>query len=894
MAKKAPVKKPDSKKGKAGSGSVNAAGKAAAKKVKEVKAKSAEVEETLEKGSSEAEIATNDRMIPQAITDEMKRAYLDYAMSVIVSRALPDVRDGLKPVQRRILYAMWSIGLRANAKFRKSANVVGEVMAKYHPHGDSSIYEAMVRMAQDFSYRHPLVRGQGNFGSMDGDSAAAMRYTEAKLEAIAEELLIDIEKDTVNFRPNYDGSHKEPSVLPAKLPNLLLNGTVGIAVGMATNIPPHNLREISNAVLTLIDKKDATLDDLMEHVQGPDFPTGAIVYGASDIKGAYATGKGGVVVRAAAEIVEGKKGTSDIIVTEIPYMVNKATLLEKIADLVRSKKLEGIRDLRDESNKDGVRVVIELKKDAYPRKVLNRLYQSTSLQTAFHYNMVALVDGGVQPRVLGLKGILEEFIKHRREVVRRRTEFDLARAQERAHILEGLKIALAKIDQVIKTIKKSKDRDEARKNLMKQFKMTERQAVAILEMKLQSLANLERLRIEIEYKEKLALIKELQSILKSDTKLMGIIRDEVVEIRDKFGEDRRTKIIKSGVKEFSMEDVIPDSETVVMMTRDGYIKRVDPEGFRKQARGGKGVMGLTTKEEDVVESIFATTTHQDLMFFTSRGRVFKLKVYEIPEATRTSKGQAIVNFLQLAPGEKITATLKGRDLEGAKFIVMVTSGGTIKKTDLNDFDNVRRSGLIAIKLKDGDSLEWAKASIGDDDVVLATANGMAIRFNEKDIRSMGRVAAGVRGIKLKGDDSVIGMTMANQADLKKGRYLLVIMENGFGKRTKVTEYKAQNRGGMGIRTAKVTAKTGKLVSARIVKDKDTRDLLVVSAQGQVIRTAVTSVSVLGRATQGVRVMRFKNEGDTVSSVTLVRTEKAQQELKLDEGEKEKAKVESKK
>ncbi|MDP2631187.1 MAG: DNA gyrase subunit A [Candidatus Uhrbacteria bacterium] len=813
------------------------------------------------------------KIIPQTITGEMKRAYIDYAMSVIVSRALPDVRDGLKPVQRRILYAMWSIGLRANAKFRKSANVVGEVMAKYHPHGDSSIYEAMVRMAQEFSYRHPLVRGQGNFGSMDGDSAAAMRYTEAKLESIAEDLLFDIEKDTVNFRPNYDGSHKEPSVLPAKLPNLLINGTVGIAVGMATNIPPHNLREIIDAVLTLIDNKEATLDDLLLHVQGPDFPTGAMIYGVKDIKGAYATGKGGVVVRAVAEIVESSKGTHKIIVTEIPYMVNKATLLEKIADLVRSKKLEGIRDLRDESNKDGVRMVIELKKDAYPRKVLNRLYQSTSLQTTFHFNMVALIDG-IQPRILGLKTILEEFIKHRREVVRRRTEFDLARAEERAHILEGLKIALAKIDLVIKTIKKSKDREDAKINLMKGFKMTDRQAVAILEMKLQSLANLEQLKIETEYNEKMALIAELKSILNSDKKLMGIIRDELVELSNKFGEDRRTKVIKNGIKEFSMEDVIPDNQTVVMMTKDGYIKRVDPESFRLQARGGKGVMGLTTKEEDVVESIFATTTHQDLMFFTSRGRVFKLKVYEIPEATRTSKGQAIVNFLQLAPGEKITATMKGRELESTKFIVMVTSNGTIKKTDIADFENVRRSGLIAIKLKDGDSLEWAKTSTGGDEIILTTANGMAIRFNEADVRPMGRSASGVRGIKLKASDVVIGMGIISKEEVKKGRFLMVVMEHGYGKRTNVEEYKGQKRGGMGVRTAKVTPKTGKIVAARVTREKDTRDLLVVSSEGQVIRTAVSSVSILGRATQGVRIMRFKNDSDSVSSVALVRTDKA--------------------
>lgn len=818
-----------------------------------------------EEGDAPKSVGT---IIEQSITKEMKRAYLDYAMSVIVSRALPDVRDGLKPVQRRILYAMWSIGLRSNAKFRKSANVVGEVMAKYHPHGDSSIYEAMVRMAQDFSYRHPLVRGQGNFGSMDGDSAAAMRYTEAKLQGIAEEMLLDIERETVDFRPNYDGSHKEPSVLPGKLPNLLINGTLGIAVGMATNIPPHNLREIGNAVLTLIDNKDATLEDLLEHVKGPDFPTGAIAYSTKDIKAACATGRGGVVVRAKAEIEEGKKGGNQIVIHEVPYMVNKATLLEKIAALVHEKKLDGIRDLRDESNKDGVRVVIELKKDAYPRKVLNRLYQITALQTTFHYNMVCLVENGLQPRTLGLKAILEEYIKHRREVVRRRTAFDLARAQDRAHILEGLKIALAKIDKVIATIKKSKDKDVARVNLMKEFKMTERQAVAILEMRLQSLANLEQLKIEQEYKEKMDLIKELESILKSDKKMMGVIRSELVEVIEKYGEDRRTQIVKTGIKEFSMEDVIPDDQTIVMMTKDGYIKRLSPDTFKSQARGGKGVAGVTTKEEDLVESIFSTTTHQDIMFFTSRGRVFKLKVYEIPEASRTAKGQAIVNFLQLAPGEKVTATLESRDLAGGKYIMMVTNQGTIKKTELQDFENVRRSGLIAIKLKDGDALEWIRVTSGKDELSLATAGGMAIRFNEKDVRPMGRVASGVRGIKLKGGDLVVGMDVVSESE-KKDNQLLVIMENGYGKRTALREYKVQSRAGMGIRTAKITPKTGKIVSASVVGKDDVRDLIVISEAGQVIRLSIKSVSTLGRATQGVRVMRFKKEGDKVSSVAIV-------------------------
>ncbi len=813
-----------------------------------------------------------ENIISQPMVEEMKRSYLDYAMSVIVSRALPDVRDGLKPVHRRILYAMWTIGLRSTAKFRKSANVVGEVMAKYHPHGDSAIYDAMVRMAQDFSFRHPLVRGQGNFGSMDGDGAAAMRYTEAKLELIAESLLLDIEKKTVDFRPNYDESHKEPSVLPAKLPNLLLNGTLGIAVGMATNIPPHNLGELCAAILLLLDKPDATLAELLEHVKGPDFPTGAIVYGAKDLEQAYATGRGGIVVRAKADIEERKKGGHQIVVTEVPYMVNKASMLEKIALLVREKKLEGIRDLRDESNKDGVRVVIELKKDAYPKKVLNRLYQATQLQTSFHFNMVALVEGGMQPRILGLKDILVEYVKHREEVVRRRTEFELEKARERAHILEGLKIALENIDKIIATIKKSKDKEEARENLMKKFKLSERQAIAILDMRLQSLANLEQLKIEQEYEEKMKLIRALEAILKSRAKMMSVIREEIEEIRDRFSEDRRTKIVKSGIKEFSIEDVIPDTQTIVMMTRDGYIKRLSPDTFRKQVRGGKGVAGLTTKEADSVESMFAATTHQDILFFTSRGRVFKLKVYEIPEASRTAKGQAIVNFLQLAPGERVNATMRGRDLVNSEYILMVTRKGLMKKTAVKEFASVRKSGLIAIKLKDGDALEWVKSSSGEDEVMIVTSLAMAIRFSEKDVRPMGRVAAGVRGIKLRSEDTVVGMTVLTKEDIDEDRSLLVISQFGYGKRTAFKEYKVQNRGGMGIRTSKLTSKTGNLVSAKKVSKRDSRDLLVVSEAGQVIRLGVTSISKLGRATQGVRVMRFKKAGDSVSSVAFVESE----------------------
>ncbi|MFA5754087.1 MAG: DNA gyrase subunit A, partial [Patescibacteria group bacterium] len=592
----------------------------------------------------------------QPIVDEMSKSYLDYAMSVIVSRALPDVRDGLKPVHRRILYAMWNIGLRANGKFRKSATVVGEVLGKYHPHGDSAVYESMVRMAQDFSMRYPLVRGQGNFGSMDGDNAAAMRYTEAKLSAISEEMLLDIERDTVDFIPNFDGSHKEPRVLPSKLPNLLLNGTMGIAVGMATNIPPHNLRELAEAIDHLIENPEASVEDLMQFVKGPDFPTGGMIYDKKEILEAYATGKGGIVLRGKADIEEEKGGGFRIIVSEIPYQVNKADLVEKIADLVKDKKIEGIKALRDESDKDGVRIVMELKKDSYPKKILNSLYKHTSLQTTFHLNMLALVDG-IQPKVLTLKMILEEYIKHREEVIRRRTQFDLNKAKDRAHILEGLMIALQHIDEVIKTIKASKDKEVARVNLMKKFKLSERQAIAILEMRLQNLANLEQLKVETELKEKQRLIKELEAILKSVAKIRAIVKDELKALADKYGDDRKTDVISHGVKEFSMEDLVPNEETVVMMTRDGYIKRLEPDTFKVQARGGKGVVGLTTKEEDTVEFMFTSLTHNDVLFFTTKGRVFQLKVYEIPQASRTAKGTPIVNFLQLIGGEQVSSVL---------------------------------------------------------------------------------------------------------------------------------------------------------------------------------------------------------------------------------------------
>jgi len=804
-----------------------------------------------------------------SIVDEMQTSYIDYAMSVIVSRALPDVRDGMKPVHRRILYAMWNMGLRSTAKFRKSATVVGEVLGKYHPHGDLAVYDTMVRMTQDFAMRYPLIFGQGNFGSIDGDGAAAHRYTEAKLHAIAEEMLLDIDKDTVNFIDNYDGSHQEPQVLPAKLPNLLLNGTVGIAVGMATNIPPHNLGELCDGIVKVIEEPETTVEELMTVVKGPDFPTGGIIYDRKDILNAYATGRGGIVMRAKADIVEHKNGSFQIIVSEIPYQVNKSTLLEKIAELVTDKKIEGIRDLRDESSKEGIRIVIELKKDAYPKKVLNRLFQSTQLQETFHVNTLSLVDG-LQPRVLNLKEMLDEYVKHRRVVVRRRTEFDLKKAKDRAHILEGLRIALLQIDKIITTIKKSADKDEAKSNLMKSFKLSELQTFAILEMRLQQLANLERLKVEQEYEEKMKLIKELSAILASDKRILTIIKDEVVELKDKYGDERRTQINAHGLKDFSMEDVVPNEPTIVMITKDGYIKRLPTDTFKTQTRGGKGVIGLETKEEDQVKELMTTTTHSNMLFFTSRGRVFQLKAYDIPVASRTSKGQALQNFLQLAPGEVVTATVALDDIGDAKFLVMVTRNAVIKKTTLDEFENVRRSGLIAINLKDGDSLGWVTPSTGKDEIVLVTSDGQSVRFKEADVRAMGRTAAGVRAMKLKGKDVLVSMDIVD-AELAKKKLLelLVITEEGLGKRTNLEEYRVQGRGGSGIKTAEITKKTGKIVDAHIVMKDSEQDVLAISRAGQVIRFKYQEVRVASRATQGVRCMRFKEAGDKVMNATMV-------------------------
>ncbi len=849
--------------------------KSTAKKVKSVKNKKTDKKKIRKKKEISQRAQVNEQtkgpnnIEERSLVEEMQDSYLDYAMSVIVSRALPDVRDGLKPVHRRILYAMWSIGLRSNAKFKKSATIVGEVLGKYHPHGDTAVYDSMVRMAQDFSMRYPLVWGQGNFGSMDGDSAAAYRYTEAKLRAVAEETLFDIEKETVDFTPNFDGSYKEPIVLPAKLPNLLLNGTMGIAVGMATNIPPHNLGELCDGISYLIDNSKATVEDLTKFVKGPDFPTGGIIYDIKEIQRAYATGKGSIVMRGKAEIEEIKGGKFRIVISEIPFQVNKANLVEKIASLVRDKKIKDIKDLRDESSKEGVRIVIELKKDAYPKKLLNQLYKSTQLQDTFHVNTLALIDG-IQPRVLTLKMIFEEYIKHREEVIRRRTEHDLAKAKERAHILEGLVKALKNIDEVINTIKKSKDREEAKKNLMKKFKFTEIQALAILEMRLSQLANLERQKVIDELKEKKKIIAELEAILKSRKKILNIIKKDLSEIKQKYGDERKTEVVKSSVGEFSVKDLIPNEPTIVIVTRDGYIKRLPPETFKTQARGGKGIAGLMTKEEDIVEHFFTTKTHSDLLFFTTSGRVFQLKAYEVPQTTRTAKGQALVNFLNLAPHERVTSVLDLAELGDYKYLVLVTKKGLIKKVDIQEITKIRKSGLIAIKLKQGDILWWAKPSTGNDEIVLVTANGMSVRFKEKNIRSMGRTAAGVRGVKLKDDDFVVRMDINEKSVKDANLDLLVVMEKGYGKRTPISEYRIQGRGGTGIKTANITDKTGKIVGARLINNKDLdRDMIIISERGQVIRLPLKSVSRLGRATQGVRLMSFKDKKDKVANIALV-------------------------
>ena len=795
------------------------------------------------------------------ITEELKESYLDYAMSVIVARALPDLRDGLKPVQRRILWAMWDSGLTHSAKLKKSANVVGEVLGKYHPHGDLSVYDALARMAQDFSLRYPLISGQGNWGSIDGDSPAAMRYTECRLSKISEELLVDIEKETVDWQQNYDASREEPKVLPAKIPNLLLNGAMGIAVGMATNIPPHNLGEIVDATSHLIENPKASSEDLLEFIQGPDFPTGGIIYDKKAIREAYSTGKGSITARAVAEIKEeGKRHFIEI--SAIPYQVNKSELIIKMAELVTEKKIQGIRDIRDESDRKGLTIIVELKQDAPPQKVLNQLFEFTDLQKDFHLNMVALVNG-LQPQVLSLKEILAAYVDHRKEVVRRRAEFDLKKAEERAHILMGLHKALGEIDAVISTIKKSKDREDAHKNLIAKFKFSELQAAAILEMKLQTLASLERQKIEDELKEKKKLIEELLILLKSPAKIMGVIKGELKEIKEKYADARKTKLVATGLKEFKEEDLVPKEETIITMSQSGYIKRVPPASFKIQKRGGKGLIGSDVAEEDFLAYFMTANTHDNLLFFTQRGRVFQTKVFEIPEASRVAKGKAIYNFLEIPAEEKVNAVIaypsEKKSLPG--FLVMVTKNGIIKKTPLADFANVRRSGIIAIKLKKGDDLQWVKLSSGNDQVALATKMGQAIRFKESLLRSMGRATAGVRGIRLRKGDAVVSLNIVTKEN-EKGE-LLTVMANGFGKRTPLSEYKVQGRGGSGIKTSQVTSKTGEVIAVLGVNGE--KEILALSAKGQIIRTELESVRISGRATQGVRIMNL-NPKDRVVGV----------------------------
>ncbi len=801
--------------------------------------------------------------IPKDIVKEMEECYLDYAMSVIVSRALPDVRDGLKPVHRRILYSMHELGLRSGAKFRKSATVVGDVLGKYHPHGDTAVYDSMVRMAQDFAMRYPLVNGQGNFGSMDGDNAAAMRYTEAKMEKITDELLADIEKDTVDFRPNYDGRLKEPIVLPARFPALLLNGSMGIAVGMATNIPPHNLNEVMGAVQHLIESPEATIEDLMQFIKGPDFPTGGMIYDIEAIKNAYATGRGSIKMRGKADIEEKKNGRFQIVITEIPYQVNKSSLVEAMANLVRDKKVTGISDLRDESSRKGVRVVVELKRDAYPKKILNQLYKYTYLQTSFGFNMIALIDG-IQPRLCDLKVILEEFIKHRQVVVTRRTEFELRVAQARAHILEGLKIALDDIDAVIATIRGSETKEIAKENLIKKFKLSDIQAKAILEMRLQTLAGLERKKIEDELKVKLDFIKKCEAILADPKRILAIIGTEVEEIIEKYGDERRTEVVPHAVGDFNAKALIPNEEMIVALTRGGYIKRMPPSVYRTQGRGGKGVIGMTTKDEDEIAQIMHVMTHDDLYYFTDRGRVFRLPAYEVPQASRTAKGQAIVNLLQLDQNESVTSMLDLNKQSG-DFLFMSTRKGTVKKTAIADFSNVRKSGLIAIKLKDGDRLDWVRQTSEGNQIVIVTRNGQCIRFKQGDVRSMGRASQGVRGIRLKGDDQVVGMEVVRNEEASR---VLVVMENGLSKTTKVAQYRFQGRGGSGVKTANVTQKTGKVVGARVLDNTMSGDLILISSNGQMIRLPMKQIPTSGRATQGVYVMRLKGK-DKVASLSLI-------------------------
>ncbi|MCQ9206791.1 MAG: DNA gyrase subunit A [Omnitrophica bacterium] len=803
--------------------------------------------------------ARNEKIVPVYIEEEMKDSYINYAMSVIVGRALPDVRDGLKPVHRRILYAMKDLHLEHNKAYKKSARIVGETLGKYHPHGDTAVYDSLVRMVQDFSLRYPLIDGQGNFGSVDGDSAAAMRYTEARLERITDLMLSDIEKDTVRFVPNFDSSLEEPSLLPATLPNLMVNGSSGIAVGMATNMPPHNLNEVVEGIIHLIDNPNCAIKDLMKKIKGPDFPTGGIICGREGIKKAYETGRGRLLVHAKAQVEEQKGGKEKIIVTEIPYQVNKSTLITSIANLVQDRKIEGISNLRDESDKDGMRIVIELKRGQNSQVVLNQLYKHTQMQTTFGVIMLALVDN--RPRILDLKEMLSHYVDHRKEIIVRRTKYDKAKAEARAHILEGLKIALKNLDKIISIIKKSKDPQAAKQELIKKFKLSERQAQAILEMQLQRLTGLERDKIDAEYKELIKKIEYLSSILASGKKVLGIIKEELAEITKKFGDERRTALMGEA-EDLAMEDLIQDEDVVITISHSGYIKRLPVSAYRKQRRGGKGVSGAGMKEEDFIEDLFIASTHDNLLFFTDKGKAYTVKVYDIPQASRTAKGKAIVNMLSIASGEQVTSSIPVKKFEEGKFLMMVTRTGKVKKTSLPAFANIRKSGIIAISLPKDDSLIEAKLTSEKDEVFIATKEGKAVRFAEKDIRDMGRGAQGVRGINLGKSDSVVGMEVI--ADKKAT--LLSVTENGFSKRTEAQEYRLQSRGGKGIINLKVTAKNGFVIGLKIVSDKD--DIMIMTEKGMVVRCAVKDIRATGRSAQGVRMIKL-DKGDKVATVARV-------------------------
>jgi DNA gyrase subunit A len=799
-----------------------------------------------------------EKIIPVSLEEEMKSSYIDYSMSVIVARALPDVRDGLKPVHRRVLFGMHELGMTFNKPYKKSARIVGEVLGKYHPHGDTAVYDTMVRMVQDFSLRYPLIDGQGNFGSVDGDSAAAMRYTEARLARIADEMLRDLDKNTVAFTSNFDDSLQEPTVLPSYLPNLLVNGSSGIAVGMATNIPPHNLTEVVNGLIALINKPDLPVEKLMKYITAPDFPTGGIIYGYEGVKEAFTTGRGRIVIRAKANIETLKNGRENIIITELPYQVNKANLIEKIADLVREGTLNDISNIRDESDRDGLRVVIELKRDGQPAVILNQLFKHTAMQTTFGVIMLALVNG--TPKVLSLKECMQHFITHRMDVLIKRTKFELDAAERRAHILEGYIIALDNIDSVIDTIKKSRDTETAKNNLMRRFKLSEIQAKAILDMRLQRLTGLERKKIEDEYRDLIKLIENLKGILTSEERRYSIIKEELIAIREKYGDERRTEIVYN-YEEFSLEDIIAEEDVVVTISHNGFIKRFPVSGYRKQGRGGKGVTGAGTKDDDFIEHMFIASTHHYIMFFTDQGKCYWLKVHELPEGGRATRGRSIINLIEKDKDEKIAAFVAVKEFKDDSYLVMVTEKGTIKKTVLSAYGNVRKGGINAINITSGDKLISVKMTDGSNDIVIGTKNGLAIRFHEKDVRDMGRIATGVRGINLSKGDIVVGLLV-----IKRNDNILVVTEKGYGKRSDINDYRITRRGGKGVITVKTSEKVGKMIAMMEVVDGD--ELVIISTQGMVIRQSIKDIRLMGRNTQGVRVIRL-NEGDTIADIAKV-------------------------